>query len=296
MSLQEYLFPKTVEGCLNLLAGGRGGYRIIAGGTDLIIWLKKGRYTPAGVVDITRINELRTFSAAGGSLFMGAAVTHAEAAGSSFIRSRLPALAEASGSVGSPQIRNIATVAGNVASAQPAADAAVALTALGARVEIASVAGRRTEPVENLYAGVGESRLDSTRELVTAIVVPLYETGSGSAFVRAAPCRALALPVINAAVCLNTSGGYVTGARIAVGPVAPKPFRPLSAEEFLVGASLSDSGRLEQAAEMAAAESNPRDSLLRGSAGYRRHLVKVMVKRALIKAAERAGGGHLATN
>lgn len=295
MTVQEYLFPESVEECLELLAGGRG-YRVMAGGTDLVPWLKSGRYTPAGVVDITRIKELKTLAVDGGSLVIGAAVTHAEAAASSFVRDHLPALAEACGSVGSPQIRNMATVAGNVVSAQPAADAAIALTALGARVEIASAAGRRADPVENLYAGAGKSRVDSTRELVIGIIVPLPGAGCGSAFMRAAPRKALALPVINAATGLKTSGGYITEARIAVGPVAPGPFRPLPAEEFLVGASLADTGRLERAAEMAAAEASPRDSLLRGSAEYRKYLVKIMVQRALEKALIRSGGGQSAAN
>lgn len=296
MTIKEYLFPETVEGCLMLLESGGGRYRIIAGGTDLVIWLKKGKYTPEGVVDISRINELKEILFSDGSVRLGAAVTHAEIAASSLLRARLPALAEASGSVGSPQIRNIATVAGNVVSAQPAADAAIALTALGAEMEIVSSSGRRSEPVEKLYAGVGQSRVDSTRELVAGIVIPLAGEGSGSAFMRAAPRSALALPVINSAVCLYTSGGCITGARIAVGPVAARPFRPFPAEEFLVGAALSDAGRLGRAAEIAAELSNPRDSLLRGSAGYRRHLVKIMVNRALVKAAQRAGGDCLAAN
>ncbi len=287
MNVQAYLTPRTAEEALEQLGRYGGEARLIAGGTDLMIWLKRKKYTPRVLIDITGIDQFRRLEFTGESLVIGAALTHAEVALDGGIRSLVPVLAEACASVGSPQIRNIATVVGNVVSAQPAADAAVALVALGAGTEILSRDGRRTLPVEELYAGVGRSIIDSTREIVSRIVVKAPGPGSGSAFMRIAPRQALALPVINVAVVISTAGGLITGARIAIGPVADRPFRPEGAEKFLAGVPVGDPGAFAEAAGMAGRESSPRDSLLRGSADYRRHLVKVLVRRALEEAAGR---------
>ncbi|KKM09825.1 hypothetical protein SY88_16665 [Clostridiales bacterium PH28_bin88] len=290
MSVQAYLMPRTTEQCLAELDRYAGEARLIAGGTDLMLWIQRKQYSPAALIDVTGISEFRRLEVTGGELVLGAATTHAQAVVHPRVRELAPALAEACASVGSPQIRNLATVVGNVVSAQPAGDAAVALVALGAQAEIASTAGRRMEAVEALYAGFGQSKIDSSREVVTQLRLTLPGPGSGSAFMRIAPRNALALPVINTAVVVHTAAGKVTAARIAIGPVAARPFRPLQAESVLAGARVDDTDAIEAAALAASREVNPRDSLLRGSAAYRRQLVKVLVGRALRAALQRATG------
>jgi CO/xanthine dehydrogenase FAD-binding subunit len=290
LALQKYLFAETVADCLELLLNGKGKNRVIAGGTDLWLAMRRGTCNPDALVDITRIGQLRNLLMGDGNFLIGATVTHAEAAASSALRRYLPALSEACSSIGSPQIRNVATLAGNVINARPAADAALALTALGGIAEIVSGSGKRLEPVEDLYVGIGQSKVNSASELVCGIIVPVRETGYGSAFLRADLRRSLSLPVINVAVSLAISEKVISNIRIAVGPVAPKPFRPLNAEKLLMGTEPSNKKRLDEAAEVAAEESRPRDSLLRGSSDYRRWIVKVLVKRALFKAMERTRG------
>lgn len=292
MMVEDYLAPRTAEEALDQLARYGGDARLIAGGTDLMIWIRKRKYSPKALIDITGIEDFRRLEEGRGGLSIGAAVTHAEAALHGGIRKMAPALSEACASVGSPQIRNIATVAGNVVSAQPAADAAVALVALGARAEILSAGGVRVEPVEDLYAGAGRSRIDSTREIVRRIMLDHPGAGSGCAFMRIALRQALALPVINVAAAIYSHGGVITSARIAIGPVAGRPFRPGGAEKLLAGVSLGGRAAFFEAAEEAGRDANPRDSLLRGSAEYRRHLVKVLVRRALEAAADRIAGGE----
>lgn len=288
MKVRSYLFPATVPECLEELESCGGRARIIAGGTDLALSLRRGEILAEVLLDITRLPELRGLQEEDGELALGAAVTHARCASSPLLKRRASCLAEACASVGSPQIRNVATVAGNVVNAQPAADAAVALVALGARARVVSSRGERRELVEDLYAGLGRSQVDSARELLAEIRVPLAKVGEGSAFLRFAPRRALSLPLLNGAAWVSLRGDIIAEARVCLGPVADRPFRPRGAEEILRGARWDEEEALEEAAQAASREANPRDSLLRGSAAYRRELARVMVRRVLAAALERA--------
>jgi carbon-monoxide dehydrogenase medium subunit len=196
----------------------------------------------------------------------------------------------ACGSVGSPQIRNVATLAGNVVNAQPAADSAVALVALGARAEIFSPDGRRLEPVETLYRGLGQSTIDSSREILATLRVPVPGEGEVNVYGRVSPRNSLCLPVVNAAVSLKTGQGKILSGRIAMGPVSDRPFRPARAEAALQGAALDDSEALSEVGRIAGEESNPRDSCLRGCSDYRRQLLRVLVRTLLEDATARAAG------
>lgn len=286
--MNKYLFPNDIAECLDMLAqaGGRG--RIIAGGTDLVLAAERGSVEPDVLVDITRIPGLQAIDQRDGRIWLGAAVTHAQCAASPLLRSKAIALAEACSSVGSPQIRQVGTVAGNVVNAQPAADAAIALTALGATAEIVSASGTRSEAVEELYAGVGRSKIDPTREILARVSFPTPGAGEATAFMRFSPRAAMALPILNGAAWVAVRDGKVTGVRMALGPVATKPFRPLQAEASLIGKAANDAAAIEAAALAASQEATPRDSLLRGSAAYRLELVRVLVRRMLKAALERA--------
>jgi len=290
MSWQEYLRPRSIEEALDTLRAYRGQARVIAGGTDLLLDLRRGQLTADCLVDITFIEALRQIELVGGLIVVGAGVTHNEAANSSLIKERASALGQATAQMGSPQIRNQATVVGNVLQAQPAADAAVALMALGTEVEVASPEGTRWEPMEGLYLGVGRCTVDSTREIVTRLRFRALGEGEGSAFLRLAKRKSLSLPMLNVAVAVSLKGGRFEWARIALGPVAPKPHRARSAEELLKGEEV-DADSIEAAAEAAEAEAQPRSSRLRGSREYRRQMARVLTRRALEQAVAAAQKG-----
>ncbi|HHY94745.1 MAG TPA: xanthine dehydrogenase family protein subunit M [Firmicutes bacterium] len=284
--VEEYFAPGSLEEAIDILNRFGGTARVIAGGTDLIPELREGAKTPRCLVDVKRISGLREIAREGDWLRIGAAVTHAEVAEHPLVRELATALAEAAAQVGSPQVRNLGTVAGNVVNAQPAADTAIALVALGGVLEVASAQGTRLVPVEDCYQGVGVSRIDSTREVVAAVRVRCSAANGGpkyaSAFERLARRKALALPVINVAVWVAVEDGVFRDVRVAVGPVAPYPFRVRGAEDFLRGQPIAQD-TIARAAAGAASEANPRSSPLRGPADYRREMVEVLVTRALMR-------------
>ncbi|NLW07287.1 MAG: xanthine dehydrogenase family protein subunit M [Clostridia bacterium] len=279
---QEYLLPASIEECLHMLAVYPGG-RIIAGGTDLMLDLREGRKEAKALIDITRIGELKRISADKDRISIGAAVTHAEVAASELIRQRLPALAAAAGAVGSPQVRNVGTLGGNIVNAQPAADTAVALVALGARAVIVSAAGERQVAVEDLYAGVGRSQVDASKEILTKFIIDLWGAGDASAFARLARRRTLSLPVLNVAVRVKLKEGRCTRARVCLAPVVPRPLPCQEAASVLIGQPPTEEV-IARAAAAAKQAAHPRDSLLRGPANYRKDMVEVLLKRALREA------------
>ena len=284
MNVKTYLTPETVDECLSHLIEFDGHGRLIAGGTDLVLDLQRQRLSAEVLIDISSIEELAGLEVENDELIISAGATHAQVNRDKRIRELWPALSKACGSIGSPQIRNVATVVGNVVNAQPAADSAVALCALGARVEIASASGRRVESIEDLYAGLGLSKIDSTREVVINIKVPKPDPGQTNSYGRISLRSSLSLPVVNAAVSLETDRRKILSARLAIGPVADRPFRPLKAEAALKGIALNDSAAFDEAALIASREGNPRDSCLRGSSGYRRQLLRVLIRNVLKEA------------
>jgi len=279
----EYLFPQSVEEALEMLGSRDGQARIIAGGTDLTIQCQRGRVQSRVMVDITRIPGLDRIDQKDGYIHVGAMVTHAEVAASPLTRARAGVLAEACGSVGGPQIRNVGTLVGNVMNALPAADGAIALFALDAEAEVAERAGRRWTPIADLYSGVGRSTVDSSQAMITQLRFRALANGDGSAFERLAKRKALILPILNAGVVVRSDGKTVTVARIAIGPVATTPFVALEAGEHLVG-KVPDGAVGAQAAKLAADAAQPRYSVLRGSSEYRKAMVEVLVRRALLRA------------
>ncbi|MCL5075216.1 MAG: xanthine dehydrogenase family protein subunit M [Chloroflexi bacterium] len=293
MLWERYLLPQSVEEALAILAEYRGQARIVAGGTDLIVELKQRQRRLRALVDITHIRSLHYLEANNGLVRIGATITHAEAAASQMLQEYAPVLSQACAQVGGPQIRNMGTLVGNVVNAQPAADGALALVALEAMASISSLEGERKVPIRELYRGVGLSAVDPSREIVTALEFHLPEPARGSAFQRLARRRALALPILNAAVVLSAdlAAQRFRWVRIALGPVAVVPFRPEQTERLLHGGRLGDEALINEVAELISLESNPRDSI-RGGREYRKEMVKVLVKRAIKGALHVAGVGH----
>ena len=284
---EEYRFPSSIQEALEILQSYKGEARIIAGGTDLILELKDRTQTVKCLVDIRDIDALKKIEQDGEMIKIGAGVTHSQVASSMLIQKQATVLAEAASAVGSPQIRNQGTVVGNVVSAQPAADTAVALFALKAEAEIVTGNGTKLVPLDELYEGVGISKVDSTAEIVTGVRFKGLVSNQGSAFSRLAQRKALALPVLNVAVAVTLKDNHFDEAQIVIAPVAPVPFRSKRAEDVLRGAPIGPEA-INLAAEAVAGEAQPRDSALRGSAEYRKKMVKVMVRRALEQATERA--------
>jgi CO/xanthine dehydrogenase FAD-binding subunit len=282
---QEYLFPSSVEEALAMLAEREGRARVVAGGTDLIIELTEGRRSADCLVDITRIPKLDKIALEDGMIILGANVTHRQVSESPLVRERATVLAQACRAVGSLQIRNVGTLGGNVVNAMPAADGSIAMLALEAEAEIADGTGRKWVPLRNLFAGPGVSKVDSTRQMLTALRFHALSERQGSALERIARRRALALPILICAVVVTLSedGGDFESAHIALGPVAPVPFRASQSEESLRGAPVSLE-TMARAGEIAVQESQPRSSLLRASREYREEIIKVLVRRGLERA------------
>ncbi len=290
IGIRDYLQPVTLPEALDLLSQFDGRALIVAGGTDVIPLLRRGDLDADALVDITRLPDMNSIKSEGDWICLGGLVTHGQVCSSPLIREKAGLLAEAAGAIGSPQIRNVATVGGNLVSGQPAADAALPLLALDARVTVLSKKGTREVPLQDFFLGHGQTRVDYRREILTQIRFPALGKNQGGSFIRLSPRKSLSLPIlaVAATVAIEPEKKTIREAAIAIGPVAPVPFRARKAEAGLRGASLTRE-TLERAARDAFDESQPRTSLLRGSMEYRREMVKVLVTRGLSMASARAG-------
>lgn len=290
LEVEEYLVPTSLDQALDMLASHGGKARVIAGGTDVLPDLRGRKLEAPVLVDISRLPDMDGINSDSEDIVIGGGVTHAQAAASTLIREKAGLLATGCGWVGSPQIRNVATLAGNLISGQPAADASVPLLALDAEVTIASPGGTRQVHLSEFFVDVGQTALDSSREILTSIRFKALGDNQGSAYLRLGKRKALTLPILVCAVKATASGDGQTieSAAIALGPVAPVPQRQREAEAFLAGKPATGE-TLDQVSEMASAQCSPRDSLLRGSCDYRTEMVKVYVRRGLAAALAQAG-------
>ena len=226
----------------------------------------------------------------GERIVLGGLVTHASIASSPLVRKKAKLFADGAGCLGSPQIRNVATVAGNLVSGQPAADTSTPLLALDAFVTIASKGGERVVPLTKFFVDTGKTILDCHREILTRIEFNALKEQHGCCYLRLSQRKALALPILVCGVLvkIDKKRRVIEEAAIALGPVAPTPCRATRVEEKLRGCPISKE-TIEAAGAIAIEESNPRDSLLRGSSLYRKEMVKVFVKRGLRKALAQGG-------
>ena len=286
---QTFDTPTSIQETLEILARHEGQAQIIAGGTDLTIELREGKYSVGGLVDVTRIPGLKQVEQKGDWIVLGANVTFRQLKESDLMQQQARVLAEAAATVGALQIQTMATIAGNVVSALPAADGCVALLALGAEAQVVDENGSVWRPIEELFLGPGKSAIDPTRQMLTAIRFRVAGPGQGSAWERIGRRRALVLPILNCAVnvALSEDGEQLAWAKIGLGPVAPVPFRARETEAFLAGRRPTQD-TIEQAAKVAAAEARPRTSLLRASKEYRIEVLKVLVSRGLERAVAQA--------
>jgi CO/xanthine dehydrogenase FAD-binding subunit len=281
--------PLNVMQAIEILDRYRPGARIIAGGTDLIMQLQAGEKIPRCLVDISNIPELQAIMIEDDQIVLGACATHAQVSSSPLIQVSAGVLAAAAGEVGSPQIRSVGTIGGNVVNAQPAADTALALIALSAQARIIGKDKKNWIPVENLYQQPGISKIDSSAEILESFRFKIMDPLSGSAYRRLGKCKSIALPVICAAavVHLDENGEIFRKCRLAIGPVGPTPCLANEATEWLFGKPVN-SEVIKDAARIARGCAHPRSSLLRCSADYREQMVEIIVKSVLSKAADEA--------
>lgn len=287
MYWKHYFTPPSVEDALKYLAEAQGPACPIGGGTDLLLEIQQGHRPPVDtLVDLTRIEELNCLEEEPGALFLGAAVPVSRIAESALVRAHAPAVCEACGLIGGPQVRNSATLGGNVAHALPAADGMISLAAMDAVAEIASAEGRRTAPILSLFSGPGQSSLDLKRELLVGFRIPLRREGEGSAFSRVMRPQGVALPILNMAAWISRAGETIRAVRIAVGPAGPTPQRARAVEDFLTG-SIFNAANLRAATDVWNTSIRFRTSPQRATAEYRRHLCGMLFEEVLEMAWQR---------
>ena len=270
----------SVEEALRLLSQFGGRARILAGGTDLMLELERGqRPDVEALIDVSRIPGLDAITLDEDDVIhLGPLVTHNHCAASPLIRERAAPLAEAAWEVGSPQIRNRGTVAGNLITASPANDTITPLMALEARVTLRSARGERTIPLREFYTGVRQTVMQPD-EMLVDIAFPALRADQKGVFLKLGLRRAQAISVVNAAVVLTMEGERVQQAAITLGAVAPTIIHARKAETYLTGRTLAPE-TTAQAALLAREAATPIDDV-RASAAYRLETTRVLVFRAL---------------
>lgn len=281
----EYFEPESIGEAVDLLSRYGAEARLLAGGTDLLVELNARHAKPKCVISLGRLKELDFVAEDDGDLRIGARCTHANLAHSPLVRQKAIALAEAAGQIGAPQTRNLGTIAGNIVWASPAADTAPPLLALGAAVKTVGPEGPRSIPIEQFFVGVNKTALRAN-ELITEIVIP-PDAGAGSCFLKFGKRKSMATSVVSAAAAVSLNGGStIKAARVSLGAVAPTPVRARGVESLLVG-KRGDPASIAEAAEAVVSDISPITDG-RAPAWYRQDISKVLVKRALAEAVERA--------
>lgn len=290
---EHYHRPTTVDQAIDNLAHYAGRARILAGGTDLLLEMQQGRKPSVqALIDITQIPELCQIDEADGFVYIGAGVTHTTITHSELLTQKATCLVESCGVIGGPQVRNVATLGGNVAHALPAGDGTLSLVALDAEAEVAGPTGRAWHPMAKLYAGPGKSGLDHASELIVRFRLKPAVAGEGSAFKRIMRPQGVALPILGLGAWVRMSGGAVEAARISLGPAGPRPLRAAQAEAYLTGKAFSRD-LLPELAERVLADAQLRTSPHRATAEYRHELILPLLARALPLAVQRATTGHV---
>ncbi|HXD08581.1 MAG TPA: xanthine dehydrogenase family protein subunit M [Anaerolineales bacterium] len=285
---QNYIRPKNLSEAMDAFATAPRPLLPIAGGTDLLLDLAQGHHSPVQtLIDVTSIAELNRLEISGNELFVGASVPVNRIVLDPLAAQHAQALVEACDLIAGPQVRNVATLGGNVAHALPAADGTIALLALDMDAEIANASGARRIPFKDLFVGPGKSSLKHGEELIVGFYSPLSKNGQASCFKRIMRPQGVALPILNCAVWLERDNNLIKDIRIAVGPGGGTPFRATQAEDILRGQSLNEE-TFDSALEALLAQAQFRTSTRRASADYRRHIVSSLFEDVLETAWERA--------
>jgi aerobic carbon-monoxide dehydrogenase medium subunit len=285
--VQEYLRPETTHEAIDLCQQYGGKARYIAGGTDIIVKIKDRRIRPNYLISLRSIPGLEHIRYEEGELRIGALATHRELELSPVLRKHFPILTDAVENIGSVQIRNVATLGGNIVNAVPSADGATPLIALGTKVRLLGPKGERKMALEDIFIGPGQTLLDPG-EILCEFIIPKHPPRTGGAYWKHMRRAAMELPILGISVLVSLAEDMQTcvEAKIGLGVMAPTPMRAKKAEALLKEKKLSDD-ILEKAGKVAASESKPRDTF-RGEAWYRREMVEVLIPRIARVAIERA--------
>ena len=282
----RYEAPETIEATVELLAAEAGQAQVLAGGTDLLVQLRAGLVEPDLVVDVKRIDALRSISEEAGGFRVGAAVSGAELGEHAGVRAAWPGVVEATELIGSTQIQGRATMVGNLCNASPAADSVPAMVAAGATASVVGPDGRREIPVEEVAVGPGKTSL-AKGELVESIFLPARPGHSGDAYLRFIPRTEMDIAVVGAGVNITLDdAGVCQAARVALGAVAERVLLVEDAAKALIGTSL-DEAALANLAAAASAACRPIDDK-RGTKEFRIEVAGVLARRAAGIALERA--------
>lgn len=273
----EYQRASSVAEAMSILSQNENA-KLLAGGHSLLPALKLRLSEPSLLVDIGHLTELKGISLSDGKLSIGALTTHAEIAASAAVKEHCPALAQACGNVGDPQVRNWGTIGGNLAHADPSSDPPTVLLASNATIHVQGNAGTRAISADDFFVDLFTTALEPG-EIITRIEIPSAK-GSKSSYLKLAhPASRYA--VVGVGVMLKLDGGKVTSARVAVGGVTPKATRCAGAEKALVGSSLDDAALNAAAIAIAADIGDNAMSDIYASAEYRKSVAGAYLKRAL---------------
>ncbi len=282
----ELALPESLDDCLRLLAERGPETKLLAGGTDLLPQMKNSVVMPKRVIDLSGVARVKILESDAKGLRIGAAVPARQLEQDPRVRAGYASVAESAALIGSVQVRNLATVGGNLCNAAPSADMAPPLVALEAQAVIAGPKGVRRVPLSDFFTGVRTTVLGPD-ELLVEIVASAPGAHSGGCYIRHTPRRELDIAVVGVASQVTLANGVCAKARIALAAVAPTPVRATTAEAALEGRPLTPE-LIERAADLAAQGARP-ISDQRGSADFRRHLVRVLTRRTLTTALARAG-------
>ncbi len=280
---KTYFQPTSIEETLDLLAQYADKARLIAGGTDVLVELQRGVKPTTTLIDVTALSDLKYIREKNGFLLLGALTTHNDVIASSVCVQRALPLAQACWVVGAPQIRNRATVVGNLVTASPANDTITALTALGAELVLIRRGSERVVALDDFYPGFRRTILQPD-ELIREIRVPVMQTNQRGLFLRLGLRLAQAISVIDFAIVLTFDDAVVTDARVTLGSLAPTIVHAHTVETYLQGKQL-DEAVCREAGQLAVKDASPIGDV-RGSATYRQAALAALVTQALQRIAE----------
>jgi len=277
----DYYAPDSLAETCEALERFGAKAKVLSGGTDIIAKMKSGLLSPEVLISLKKLEDLKKIDyVSGKGVVIGALSTHNDLVNSKILNDKYLSVSEAAHNMASNQIRNIGTVGGNLCNAVPSADLPPILIALGATIKLVGTKGERVMLLEDLFTGPMKTVI-AENEILTEIVIP-DQSSTGSNYIKFGLRRSGALAVVGIAVAVTVNGGTITEAKIAIGAAAPTPIRAREAEKFLQGKTISDD-LLAEAGVIASGESKP-ISDIRGSAEYRRDLIRVLTRRALHKA------------
>ena len=286
---QEYLKPQSISEAVERLTSAKGSTVIVSGGTDLLLDIKQGRHDPVDqMIDVSGIEEMGQITLVDDYIYLGAAVTHRQIIKAPLLQEHAQCVVEGCGLIGGPQVRNVATIGGNVSHALPAGDGTISLLAMDTEVQIASLEGTTWQPLIDIFAGPGKVNFDRSKAIVSGFRFKARGEREGSAFHRVMRPQGVAIAILNMAAWVKLDeNGNLEKARVSCGPAGPKPFRAVNTDEYLTGKSWSDPV-LQEASKILAEEVSLRTRKHRATKEYRHQLLPVLLRKVMDTAVKRA--------